>query len=188
MVRAVCVMGVRLYDPTTGRFLSTDPVSGGNANAYEYCDADPVNAFDLDGRWSWGGAFRSVGRFAWKYKWDIALTAASFIPVAGTAVWAFRAVRVVRAFRAGKNSIRATRATGWLAGKMHVGWRGVTRARSFNGKARWYKKGVNHWRSAMWKKNQGGYVSNLERYQKGHHLHRNMHIQHRNPRRWAPWW
>jgi RHS repeat-associated protein len=187
-VTGATLMGVRLYDPTTGRFLSTDPVSGGNANAYEYCDADPVNAFDLDGRWSWGGAFRSVGRFAWKYKWDIALTAASFIPVAGTAVWAFRAVRVVRAFRAGKNSIRATRATGWLAGKMHVGWRGVTRARSFNGKARWYKKGVNHWRSAMWKKNQGGYVSNLERYQKGHHLHRNMHIQHRNPRRWAPWW
>ena len=119
------------------------------------------------------GAFRSVGRFAWKYKWDIALTAASFIPVAGTAVWAFRAVRVVRAFRAGKNSIRATRATGWLAGKMHVGWRGVT---------------VPARRPAMRKKNQGGSVSNQERYEKGHHLHRNMHIQHRNPRRWAPWW
>ncbi|POX43747.1 sugar-binding protein, partial [Streptomyces sp. Ru71] len=30
------LMGVRLYNPTTGRFLSTDPIPGGNANAYEY--------------------------------------------------------------------------------------------------------------------------------------------------------
>ncbi|WP_435812876.1 RHS repeat-associated core domain-containing protein [Streptomyces mirabilis] len=44
------LMGVRLYDPTTGRFLSTDPVPGGNANAYEYCNGDPLNCYDLDGR------------------------------------------------------------------------------------------------------------------------------------------
>lgn len=42
-------MGVRLYDPVTGRFLSPDSVYGGNANAYTY-PADPVNKFDLDGR------------------------------------------------------------------------------------------------------------------------------------------
>ncbi|MET8102974.1 DNRLRE domain-containing protein, partial [Streptomyces sp. NPDC005236] len=35
------LMGIRLYNPTTGRFLSTDPVYGGNANAYEYVTADP---------------------------------------------------------------------------------------------------------------------------------------------------
>ncbi|MFK4214150.1 RHS repeat-associated core domain-containing protein, partial [Streptomyces sp. NPDC030920] len=44
------LMGVRLYNPTTGRFLTTDPVYGGNANAYEYVHADPVNKYDLDGR------------------------------------------------------------------------------------------------------------------------------------------
>jgi hypothetical protein len=43
-------MGVRLYNPYTGRFLSTDPVVGGSANAYEYCYADPINCRDLDGR------------------------------------------------------------------------------------------------------------------------------------------
>lgn len=59
------LMGVRLYNPTTGRFLSVDPIPGGSANAYEYCFADPVNCFDLDGRFSLGGllgshVFRSI--------------------------------------------------------------------------------------------------------------------------------
>ncbi|MFD9244535.1 DNRLRE domain-containing protein [Streptomyces sp. NPDC059556] len=44
------LMGVRLYRPQAGRFLSIDPVYGGGANAYEYAGADPVNKFDLDGR------------------------------------------------------------------------------------------------------------------------------------------
>ncbi|MEU9236117.1 DNRLRE domain-containing protein [Streptomyces subrutilus] len=44
------LMGVRLYDPAKGRFLSPDPVYGGSANAYEYANADPVNQQDLDGR------------------------------------------------------------------------------------------------------------------------------------------
>ncbi|WP_199930822.1 RHS repeat-associated core domain-containing protein, partial [Streptomyces sp. CB02923] len=47
------LMGVRLYDPATGRFLSSDPVYGGSANAYEYAVGDPVNKWDLDGRF-WG--------------------------------------------------------------------------------------------------------------------------------------
>lgn len=46
------LMGVRLYNPNTGRFLSTDPVYGGNANTYTY-PTDPVNAYDLDGKWGW---------------------------------------------------------------------------------------------------------------------------------------
>jgi RHS repeat-associated protein len=45
------LMGARLYNSVTGRFLSVDPVPGGNANAYTY-PTDPVNNFDLDGRWS----------------------------------------------------------------------------------------------------------------------------------------
>ncbi|MFF2852043.1 RHS repeat-associated core domain-containing protein [Streptomyces sp. NPDC058001] len=40
-------MGIRLYDTSTGRFLSTDPVAGGNANAYDYCGAEPVGCTDL---------------------------------------------------------------------------------------------------------------------------------------------
>jgi RHS repeat-associated protein len=43
------LMGSRLYSPVTGRFLQTDPVYGGNSNSYVY-PADPVNAYDLDGR------------------------------------------------------------------------------------------------------------------------------------------
>lgn len=47
------LMGVRLYSPSTGRFLQVDPVAGGSCNAYEYVCGDPVNMFDLDGRWGW---------------------------------------------------------------------------------------------------------------------------------------
>ncbi|BAJ27002.1 MULTISPECIES: RHS repeat-associated core domain-containing protein [Kitasatospora] len=43
------LMGARLYNPATGRFLSTDPVEGGSLNAYEYGAADPVNKTDLTG-------------------------------------------------------------------------------------------------------------------------------------------
>ncbi|WP_192580498.1 DNRLRE domain-containing protein [Micromonospora sp. ALFpr18c] len=44
----IILMGVRLYNPTIGRFLSVDPFYGGNANAYIY-PADPVNRFDPTG-------------------------------------------------------------------------------------------------------------------------------------------
>jgi len=47
------LMGVRLYDPATGRFLQTDPVPGGSANPYDYCSQDPINCYDLQGTW-WG--------------------------------------------------------------------------------------------------------------------------------------
>ncbi|MGB8651593.1 MAG: RHS repeat-associated core domain-containing protein [Mycobacteriales bacterium] len=47
------LMGYRLYNPSTGRFLQTDPVAGGSANAYDYVYQDPINKFDLDGR-CWG--------------------------------------------------------------------------------------------------------------------------------------
>ncbi|MFB7336883.1 DNRLRE domain-containing protein [Streptomyces adustus] len=52
------LMGVRLYSPATGRFLSQDPVYGGNSDAYTY-PSDPVNDLDLTGRlkfkWKWWG-------------------------------------------------------------------------------------------------------------------------------------
>ncbi len=43
------LMGARLYNPMTGRFLSRDSIEGANDNSYGY-PADPVNKFDLDGR------------------------------------------------------------------------------------------------------------------------------------------
>lgn len=42
------LMGARLYQPATGRFLSPDPVLGGGANAYSY-PTDPVNMSDTTG-------------------------------------------------------------------------------------------------------------------------------------------
>jgi RHS repeat-associated protein len=45
----VSLMGVRVYNPMTGRFLQVDPVYGGNANAYIYPN-DPLTDRDLDGR------------------------------------------------------------------------------------------------------------------------------------------
>jgi RHS repeat-associated protein len=44
-------MGPRPYDPTAGRFLSIDPIEGGNENDYNY-PTDPINMCDLDGRCS----------------------------------------------------------------------------------------------------------------------------------------
>ncbi|MGW3131073.1 DNRLRE domain-containing protein [Streptomyces sp. NPDC001123] len=52
-VTSATLMGVRLYDPTTGRFLSIDPIPGGSANAYDYCGGDPLNCFDLNGKAWW---------------------------------------------------------------------------------------------------------------------------------------
>ncbi len=52
-------MGARVYIPELGRFLQVDPVEGGTDNSYVYVN-DPVNSFDLNGRWSFGGFINSV--------------------------------------------------------------------------------------------------------------------------------
>ncbi len=52
-------MGARGYNPTLGRFLEVDPVEGGNANDYIY-PGDPINMFDLDGRYCVTGVAKRV--------------------------------------------------------------------------------------------------------------------------------
>ncbi|MFD1833421.1 RHS repeat-associated core domain-containing protein [Streptomyces desertarenae] len=61
-------MGVRLYNPATGRFPAVDPVHGGNPNAYEYVHADPLNRYDLDGKWSWRKTWRSTKRWVKRHR------------------------------------------------------------------------------------------------------------------------
>ena len=47
----VIAMGARSYVPQLGRFLQTDPVAGGSANAYAYTNGNPVNETDLTGQY-----------------------------------------------------------------------------------------------------------------------------------------
>ena len=70
----VVLMGVRLYSPALGRFLQVDPIKGGNAHDYDYSYQDPINNFDLDGRWGWKKWFQRqwyrqrtvLGDFKWR--------------------------------------------------------------------------------------------------------------------------
>jgi RHS repeat-associated protein len=55
------LMGARLYNPATGRFLSVDPDPGGSCNPYDYACQDPINGLDLDGRWPhWHSVWHAV--------------------------------------------------------------------------------------------------------------------------------
>lgn len=45
------LMGQRVYEPSLGRFLETDPIPGGNANAYDDASQDPINTIDLSGQY-----------------------------------------------------------------------------------------------------------------------------------------
>jgi hypothetical protein len=109
-------MGVRLYAANLGRFLSTDPVAGGSANDYDYADADPIDQQDIDGRVpSW---LRNAGKWAWRNKVDIALTATMFVPGLGVASMAARAYRFSRLVKPGVYVVRT------LKGQRYVGQSG----------------------------------------------------------------
>jgi RHS repeat-associated protein len=44
-------LGARYYEPTSGRFLSPDPMGhAASMSLYDFCNGDPVNYFDADGR------------------------------------------------------------------------------------------------------------------------------------------
>jgi RHS repeat-associated protein len=54
--------GARYYDPEVGRFISEDPGRDG-VNWYGYCDGNPVNYVDPDGRISY--LANSEGKYGW---------------------------------------------------------------------------------------------------------------------------
>ncbi|WP_143162722.1 RHS repeat-associated core domain-containing protein [Couchioplanes caeruleus] len=70
-------MGVRTYNPVTGRFLSTDPIYGGNANSYDYCAGDPINCTDTSGAVSCKKTYSKTTR-SWLFripiKWEWKIT------------------------------------------------------------------------------------------------------------------
>ncbi|MGJ9422641.1 DNRLRE domain-containing protein [Aeromicrobium sp. CF3.5] len=162
------LMGVRLYNSTTGLFTSTDPVLGGNHNTYTY-PADPINMFDLDGEWGW----RKIGRH-FKRHWRTYATVASFavpgLGYAGVAWRTYRVVRAARAYQAGtrsRSSIRSTRFISNRAGKV------------------WQRQSRYHqYRAPAYKNNQRRWSSNFEYRSRGHHQYKNFHVQHRSYRRW----
>ncbi|WP_443066227.1 DNRLRE domain-containing protein [Streptomyces sp. NBC_01262] len=130
-VTGATLMGIRLYDPTTGRFLSVDPVPGGSANSYEYCNGDPINNFDLDGKSWWRRALKYTAIGA-----GIAgAIACGASVVCGIAVGAAAGAGAYAATHAGRRSWRwngFAKATtvGALSG---IGWGGFTRGAGHEG-------------------------------------------------------
>ncbi len=89
--KPLILMGARPMSPTSGRFLTIDPIKGGCANDYTYGYGDPLNGADLTGMawydpsdwgiWgSIGGAFTSVAGFIDDHACVIGLT------IVGTAI------------------------------------------------------------------------------------------------------
>ncbi|MEU6774585.1 DNRLRE domain-containing protein [Streptomyces sp. NPDC046759] len=156
-VTGATLMGVRLYDPTAGRFLSTDPVPGGSANAYDYCNGDPINHYDLDGRSWWHRWVHRAGRFVARHQtwvsWGLA-AGCSFV----TEGWG------APACAAGAGAV-----TGWIAYRYgtkrrhrHIGgywassWRGARDGLlgyGFGRTAHYVSRGRALWRSArLWRR------------------------------------
>jgi hypothetical protein len=65
-------MGVRPYDPALGRFLAPDPVEGGSLNLYDSAGQDPMNNWDLDGRFCITCVAKKVGKWAWDHRSKLA--------------------------------------------------------------------------------------------------------------------
>lgn len=60
-------LGARYYDPVSGRFLSADPLGhDASLSLYDYCNGDPVNGLDPDGRCMEAAESYVPGNAAWQ--------------------------------------------------------------------------------------------------------------------------
>jgi len=73
-------LGARYYEPTSGRFLSPDPMGhGASMSLYDFTNGDPVNRFDPDGRLATGFKDGKNGRInagdpdSWAFKLGLIL-------------------------------------------------------------------------------------------------------------------
>ncbi|WP_304438438.1 RHS repeat protein [Frankia sp. R43] len=103
-VSGFLLMGLRLYNPYTGRFTSVDPVLGGSANPYDYAYQDPYNMLDLDGRWA---ALARVASFVPKAVRAVPAAARGGYAAAKGGVSAVRGAYSAVAFAADVRSIRS---------------------------------------------------------------------------------
>ncbi|MEV8548065.1 DNRLRE domain-containing protein [Streptomyces sp. NPDC051572] len=149
------LMGVRLYNPSQGRFLSIDPILGGNANAYEYVHADPLNQFDLDGKWSCGWCHRVGRNSLWRYTyWGVRTGINVGFVVAPIGRWrnVRQAYRFARSPRKVYRSFRYGCTRGWRAGLGCIG-AGIgfydTRT-TFRNMKRSYNDMIDHSRPGKW--------------------------------------
>ncbi len=97
-------VGVRWYDPYTGRFLQKDPWLGSvsaplTLNAYGYCVNDPINAVDPSGAiietlWDIGNIVYDI----WTGNWDDLAWDVGAMLIPGVPAGASKAVKAVKRF------------------------------------------------------------------------------------------
>jgi RHS repeat-associated protein len=95
------LMGVRLYNPVTGRFLSVDPEPGGNSGPYAY-PTDPINNVDTSGEYAIPFALlaivgaAAIAALIWYYStcgWNGCTVKVGSIKVSAPYKWAWSATR-----------------------------------------------------------------------------------------------